>query len=135
VSDVATPREVPPEEKYQESPPPKDPNMPVKPVDPDNADPADKIRVEGPEVADPVQQAAHDAYNEGTGALEAQATRLEAQAAIKRGEGDTEAAEKLEAEAATTREEIEKKRMEAAQARAPEAVPAEAGPKRSKSES
>ena len=103
VSDVATPREVPPEEKYQESPPPKDPNMPVKPVDPRQRRSGRQDSRRRPRGRRPGAAGRARRTTRGTGALEAQATRLEAQAAIKRGEGDTEAAERLEAEAATTR--------------------------------
>jgi hypothetical protein len=54
VSDVATPREVPVEEKYAKPVTTNDPNMPINPDDPN-----DKMRAEGPEVADPATEAAH----------------------------------------------------------------------------
>lgn len=127
MSDVLEPREIPVEEKYATAPVVKDPNMPV------NADdPHDRIRAEGPEVADPAQQAAHDTFVASGGVLNAEATELEAAAAAKRNEGDLEAATKLSDEAAKKREEADKMRAEAAE---PEATAkAEATPTRSKSD-
>lgn len=45
-------------ERYQDAQPPKDPNTPASPDDPN-----DRIRAEGPEVADPAKVAAHAAFD------------------------------------------------------------------------
>ena len=95
-------------ELYAPPPDVRDPNHPVNPDDPN-----DKIRAEGPEVADPSAQAAHDTFVAGGGVLNAEATNLEAAAAIKRGEGDVEGATKLEEEAASKREEAAKMALDA----------------------
>lgn len=63
MSDVATPREVPVEEKYAAPTTTNDPNMPINPDDPN-----DKIRAEGPEVADPAQAAAKVLFDEAAAA-------------------------------------------------------------------
>ena len=113
MSDVLEPKEVAPEDKYHPEVVFKDPNMPRNPEDPN-----DKIRAEGPEVADPSAEAAHQQFVDGGGAEATAAANLEAAAAIKRSEGDVEGAEKLEADAASKREEADKKRTEASTAKA-----------------
>lgn len=51
------------EERYQKSPVPMDPNAPIS-----KDDPNDKIRAEGPEVADPAKEAAKAIFEEAAAA-------------------------------------------------------------------
>lgn len=61
--------------RYQKSPVPRDPNTPISPLDPN-----DRLRAEGPEVADPATVAAHALFRE--------AVKLGEKAASERKEGD-----------------------------------------------